>query len=87
MRLNKLAAFVSTLLVSNYVYADDAQMNDVIVVTATQGEQTLLNAPASMSVIDFEEIIKIPATDIISSLQDVVGVNVHRSGNDDVNLC
>ncbi len=86
MRLNKLAAFVSTLLVSNYVYADDAQINDVIVVTATQGEQTLLNAPASVSVIDFEEIIKIPATDITTSLQDVVGVNVRRSGNGEASV-
>lgn len=80
--MNLKPLVVALALTSMTPFADEKKsVDEVIVVTATQGEQSLISAPASVSVVDFEELIKLPATDITNSLKDVVGVNVRVSGN------
>lgn len=50
-----------------------------MVVTASQYETAIKNAPASISVITREEIDKLPATDISTALESVAGVHVART--------
>ncbi|MEI8632248.1 TonB-dependent receptor plug domain-containing protein [Vibrio sp. PP-XX7] len=50
-----------------------------MVVTATNNEVSLQEAPASVSVISNEEINKLPAADITTALQSVAGVHISKS--------
>lgn len=54
---------------------------DTIVITASGYEQTIANAPASISVIDREELDKRNYTDITEVLNDVPGVTITGSGS------
>lgn len=52
---------------------------EVMVVTATQHETSIKDAPASITVLSEEELNKLPATDITTALESVAGVHVSRS--------
>jgi outer membrane receptor protein involved in Fe transport len=59
---------------------------DVIVVTASRVEQSLLNAPATMSVISGEALTTAPAQNIGDVLRSVPGANVIQTNARDFNM-
>lgn len=61
--------------------AADDQTLDTVVVTASATEQTLRDAPASISVITSEEIAKRPVQELAELLGTVEGVTLSRNGN------
>ena len=62
-------------------FADDIERElDTVVVTATAGEQKLLTAPASVSVVDAEELELRAATDLTDALAGEPGVQITGIG-------
>jgi outer membrane receptor protein involved in Fe transport len=57
-----------------------------VVVTASRGEQQLVNAPAAVSLVTTETIQNSPATNIGDLLRAVPGLNVTQASARDVNL-
>ena len=77
---NKLAAALMLAgFASLSAKASEAKHTETMVVTASQYETAIKNAPASISVITREEIDKLPATDISTALESVAGVHVART--------
>ena len=64
----------------------EAEMGEVIVVTASRTEQQLADAPAAVSVFTAEDIEQIPADDYGDLLRNVPGVNVAQTSARDINL-
>lgn len=60
--------------------ADGSSGRD-IVVTATTREQSVIDAPASISVITAEQLAKRPIADLTDALRDVEGVNITGAAN------
>lgn len=81
-----LSIFMSLCGTGTIVYAeedskkDKAKTLDTIVVTATGYEQDILNAPASMTVINREELDKREYKDITDVLRNAPGVVISGSG-------
>ncbi|MCH1918679.1 TonB-dependent receptor [Shewanella sp. A3A] len=73
------------LMVSGQIWADDGDM-ERIVVTASAKDQQLSTAPASISVIDADEIKLMPVKDLGDVLRSSVGVSVTTgpSGRNDI---
>lgn len=77
---NKLAAALMLAgFASLSAKASEAKHTETMVVTASQYETAIKNAPASISVITREEIDKLPATDISIALESVAGVHVAKT--------
>ncbi|KAA8735237.1 TonB-dependent receptor [Acinetobacter qingfengensis] len=72
-----------SLASSSIAYADENNIKqlDAIVVTASGYEQTIADAPASITVIDREELDKRNYHDITDVLNDVPGVTITGSGS------
>ena len=69
------------------VLAQDAATTDdkpvpEIVVTASSLKQTLITAPASISVVNEEQLHERPVRDLTEVLDRVEGVTINRSGKD-----
>ncbi|MFT4171078.1 MAG: TonB-dependent receptor [Rhodocyclaceae bacterium] len=60
--------------------ADDARLDDVVV-TASGTEQTVRDAPASISVITRDDLEKKPIQELAEMLGTVPGVTLNRAGN------
>ena len=71
----------STLATAQEI-SDDLTL-DTIVVTGSGTPTDLINAPASITVIDAEEIAESPAQDVRDLLRSVPGVTINHSGNQD----
>ena len=79
-RLSGSAAVIA-LMVAAPVSAQEAERElDTVVVTATAGEQSLLTAPASISVVDQEELQLRAATDLTDALAGEPGVQITGIG-------
>jgi len=63
-----------------------AEVTDVVVVTATMYEQSLLEAPAAVTVITANDLESIPSSDYGDILQNVPGVNVAQTSARDINI-
>ena len=74
-----LTALPSTLLPA--VAAPDAEPVEVIVVTAAASDTLLADAPASISIIDHEQLTQSPVRDLTDILGTVEGVTISNSGN------
>ena len=70
------------------VQAPDAAATDegVVVVTASRREETLLNAPATMTVVTADAIRNAPSRDIVDLLRAVPGMNVVETSARDFNV-
>ncbi len=90
MKLSVLSNAVVLALLSNTALAEtestDNTNTETIVVTATKGQTSLSEAPASISVITNEELNRIPVNDIASALESVAGVHVDRSSSSEPNI-
>ncbi|WP_087018455.1 TonB-dependent receptor plug domain-containing protein [Thaumasiovibrio subtropicus] len=87
MKLLKLSCAVAAALVSQTGFASEAGGdNEVVVVTATSYEQTLREAPASISVIDSAEINRVPASDITEALKGVAGIQIDKTWGDEPSI-
>lgn len=85
MKLQNLSCAVAFALIANSAVAADntkatsqADVSDVVVVTATTNQTSIKDAPASISVVTNEEINRIPVTDVATVLQGVAGVHVSK---------
>ena len=65
---------------------DAAAVDAVLVVTASRREELLLNAPATMTVIDEEAIGTAPVQSVTDLLKPVPGLNTVRTSARDVNV-
>lgn len=65
---------------------DKVKREEVVVVSASKVESTLINAPATISVITSDTIAASPARNFGDLLRDVPGVNVIQMSNRDINL-
>lgn len=76
---------VLALAVSSQLWADDGEM-ERLVVTASAKDQQLSTAPASISVIDADEIKLLPVKDLGDVLRSSVGVSVNTGtgGRNDI---
>lgn len=78
---NKL--YLSLLIASCFsanAYAEQENKDvEVMVVTATQHETSIKDAPATITVLTKEDLNKLPATDITTALESVAGVHISRS--------
>ena len=63
-----------------------ANLNDVVVVTATKAESALVDAPTTMSVVTSETMATTPAQNYGDLLRSVPGVNVVQLSARDINL-
>jgi outer membrane receptor for ferrienterochelin and colicin len=63
-----------------------AGISDVVVVTASRAEATLLNAPATMSVVTSDVIATSPAQNYGDLLRSVPGLNVVQMSARDINI-
>lgn len=81
MKLSLLSCAVVAACFSAAAAAESARNDntEVMVVTATKNQTSLREAPASISVIDNEEINRIPVNDVASVLERVPGVQVSRT--------
>ncbi|NOH95641.1 TonB-dependent receptor [Vibrio sp. 99-70-13A1] len=79
MKPYKLSLAVALSLSTALPLSVFANTMDVMVVTASQNETSIKDAPASISVITNEEINKLPATDITTALESVAGVHISKS--------
>ncbi|QXZ09188.1 TonB-dependent receptor [Comamonas sp. Y33R10-2] len=79
---NSLAAAMlgAGLLSQGAALAADTEM-ETVVVTASGHEQSIVDAPASISVITREELEKQSYTDIADAVRNIPGVNVTNGGN------
>jgi outer membrane receptor protein involved in Fe transport len=65
---------------------DVVKREEVVVVTASKVESTLINAPATVSVIGGEELLNAPSQNFGDILRNVPGVNVIQMSARDINL-
>ena len=65
---------------------DEAAVDDIVVVTASRGEEQLLNAPATMSVLTDDVIGNAPGQSVTDLLRLVPGLNTVQSSARDVNV-
>lgn len=81
MKLSLLSCAVVAACFSAAAAAESVQNDntEVMVVTATKNQTSLRDAPASISVIDNEEINRLPVNDVASVLERVPGVQVART--------
>ncbi len=79
--LKPSAVAVALALTMPTAFADtqSSDVSDVVVVTATQNEISLKDAPASVTVVTNEELNRLPATNIATALKSVTGVRVQES--------
>jgi outer membrane receptor protein involved in Fe transport len=63
-----------------------ANLNDLVVVTATRAEGTLIDAPVTMSVLTGETLASTPAQNYGDLLRSVPGVNAIQTSARDINL-
>ena len=63
-----------------------AEIEEVLVVTASRSEQKLHDVPASITVLSSKEIETTPADDYGDLLRNVPGLNVTQIGTRDVNV-
>lgn len=83
LNVTPLAAFVAATVLASPVYAAEETM----VVTASGFEQTIKDAPASISVITKDDLAKKPFRDLTDALADIPGVNVTGgAGSTDISL-
>lgn len=67
---------------SAHGHRDDRKAAEAdIVVTATTREQSVIDAPASISVITAEQLAKRPIADLTDALRDVEGINITGASN------
>jgi len=82
-RLSKIAAASITALLSTSICAED----DTIVITASGFEQTIKEAPASISVITRQDLENKPFRDLTDALRDIPGVTITGGkGSTDISL-
>ena len=60
--------------------------DEIVIVTGSRGEQELINAPVSVSVVTSEEIMNSPAQNFGDMLRSVPGMNVVQMSARDINL-
>jgi outer membrane receptor protein involved in Fe transport len=65
---------------------DVVKREEVVVVTASKVESTLINAPATVTVVGGEELLNAPSQNLGDVLRNVPGVNVIQMSARDVNL-
>lgn len=83
LNVTPLATFVAATVLASPVYAAEETM----VVTASGFEQTIKDAPASISVITKEDLAKKPFRDLTDALADIPGVSVTGgAGSTDISL-
>ena len=63
-----------------------AEIDEVVVVTASRTEQKLHDVPASITVLTSEQVETMPADDYGDILRNVPGLNVSQIGTRDVNV-
>lgn len=66
--------------------ADVVKREEVVVVTASKVESTLINAPATMSVVTSESIMNSPAQNYGDLLRSVPGLNIIQTSARDINI-
>src|SRR6185369_11876100 len=66
--------------------ADEVKREEVLVVSASKVESTLVNAPATLSVVTAETIASSPAQNYGDLLRSVPGLNVIQLSARDVNI-
>ncbi|MDA0147096.1 TonB-dependent receptor domain-containing protein [Vibrio sp. LaRot3] len=74
-----VAAALALSIPSVYANTSSSDVSEVMVVTATKTEQSLQDAPASVTVVTSEELNRLPATDITTALQNVAGVRISKA--------
>ncbi len=81
MKVLTLTSAVAVALTAQAVYAQNSAQtsSETMVVTATNHEVALDQAPASISVVSNEELNKIPATDISKALENIPGVHISKN--------
>ncbi len=88
MKLSKTGILVASVMAISGANANESEdkNNEVIVVTATKSEQSIEQAPATVSVIENEEITRIPATDVTQALQTVAGIQIDKLDGDEPSI-
>lgn len=83
--MTPVAAVLLGLIYGAPALADDDTAAELasVVVTASNTEQTLATAPATVSVITSEQLAKEPVRDLTEVLKKEAGLSVKRSGNRD----
>ena len=75
-----LSAFISVLLISNFVYSQPAVLSDEIVVTASAVPEELDETPVAATVITRDDIERREARDVSDVLREVAGISIARTG-------
>ncbi len=75
-----IAASISLLSIANAVAAEseingNSSTTEVVVVTASGYESTIAQAPASISIVDSEQIMQLPIKDLVDVLKNLPGVS------------
>lgn len=71
-----MLAAISTLPVTVHAQQDSSQSLETVVVTASAREQLLRDAPASISVLSREELLKSPVLDVADAVNQLEGVSI-----------
>ncbi len=87
----KLSVFTAAVLLASYAVADEIEESYNIgetVISASGYEQEIKDAPASVSIIDSEEVMNRPIRDLGDIVQEVPGVttSVSKTGSQDIQM-
>jgi len=75
MKRKSLLSLVAIATLSN-LYANESNLGDITVTSASGFEQKLTTAPASISVISQDDLHKKPYTNLLDALKDIEGVDI-----------
>ncbi|RXK03354.1 TonB-dependent receptor domain-containing protein [Halarcobacter bivalviorum] len=78
LKRKSLLSFVAVAALSN-LYANESNLGNVTVTSASGFEQKLVTAPASISVISQEDLNKKPYTNLLDAVKDIEGVDIGES--------
>ena len=78
IKRKSLLSLVAITTLSN-LYANESNLGDITVTSASGFEQKLVTAPASISVISQEDLQKKPYTNLLDAVKDIEGVDIGES--------
>lgn len=87
--MRKIAFLLSTALLVDSIFGVETSYNlDDVVVSASGYEQELKNAPASISIINAEDILNRPVRDLGDIVQEVPGLStsVGKTGANSISI-
>lgn len=77
-KTKSLLSLVAIASISN-LYANESNLGDITVTSASGFEQKLVTAPASISVISQQDLQKKPYTNLLDAVKDIEGVDIGES--------